>query len=133
MNIILRFFSILATISLIFGLSACSATKGLSTSKQKRLIVGTWALESASVNGTSIPADMLGGKVVFIFTKNGKATFSTPDGKSETGRYELKDNKIHDPDSPDDEPLEIISLSKKKLELRMIENGDPILMVMMRE
>ncbi len=131
MNISLRLFSILAMISLVFGFNACSATKGLSG--QKKLIIGTWALESASVNGTTIPAAMLGGKVVFIFTKDGTATFTTPDGKSETGRYELKDSKIIDPDSPNDIPVDIISLDKKKLELRMLENGDPILMTMMKQ
>lgn len=127
----LRLYTILAGVNLIFALSACSATKGLSG--QKKLIVGTWALESASVNGTTIPATMLGGKVVFIFTKDGKATFTTPDGQSETGRYQIKGNKILDPDSPDDDPVDIISLDKKKLELKMIENGDPIIMIMVRQ
>jgi len=131
MNITLRLYTILTCISLIFTLSACSATKGLS--KQKKLIVGSWALESASVNGTTIPARMLGGNVVFIFTKDGQATFTTPDGKSETGRYELKDNKIIDPDARDGDPVDIISLDKKKMELRMVENGDPILMMMVRQ
>ncbi len=130
MTISVRFLSFLAVISLVFGLNACSSTKGLKG--QQKLLVGTWTLESASVNGTEIPATMLGGKVVFIFTKDGKATFTTPDGKSETGRYELKDSKIIDPDSPNDIPVDIISIDKKKMEIKMMENGDPILMRMVK-
>lgn len=128
----LTFYPFLLCLGLMIG--ACTTTKSFTKlNKQTDLIVGNWLLESAEINGNDIPAAMLGGEVFFLFESNGSATFSTPDGTTEIGKYVKRKNMIYDPEAPDDDPVEIVSLDKEKMTLKMKEEGKPIIMNLIRQ
>jgi len=127
----LRLFSLVAVLFSVVGMEACSSSKKLA--KQQNMLIGTWKLDAASVNGTTLPASMFDGDVVLIFKGDGTTSFTTFDGVSESGRYELKDNKIYYLDAPNEAPVEIISLEASKLVLKMIEKESEITMSMSRK
>ncbi len=131
MRVSLRLFSLFSVIIVLVVLNACSSTKKVVSSSDP--LVGIWLLDSATVNGTTIPATMLGGDVTITFKANGKADFVTPDGKSETINYESKDGKIYNLDMPEETPIDIISLEASNLVLRMVEIEGPVLMMMSRK
>lgn len=95
--------------------------------QQEDLIVGTWILKSASMNGQEIPADKMGGKISFVFTEDGVAVFTTPEGATEKGRYSIKENQLIDPDSPGN-PAEIITLTKDQFVMAMDGKDEKVVM-----
>ena len=120
-------FALLINISL----SSCLSYKSFRTQQDK--IIGTWILQSMDVDGETIPAAFLGGKLMFEFGDDGIAHFTSPDGKKESGQYEVKQSRIIDPSSPYDEPLKIISLKSDKLVLSMIDAGEKIIITLIPE
>lgn len=105
---------------------SCSVSqKALS---QEELIIGKWVLESASFEGKVVKAEVLGGKISFEFTKEGFATFQTSEGQLERGRYQIQSNKLFDPDSPEETPADIVSLTREHLIMAMEESGDRVTM-----
>lgn len=102
--------------------SACSTSKKAVT--QDKMIIGDWVVESVNVGGEIVPATLLGGEVKFAFHPDGTAAYSTPDGRTEYGRYSIIQGKIIDPDSPSEVPVDIVSLSREKLVISMIEQGE---------
>ena len=109
----------------VFLLSACGGLKTLPPGEE--LIVGTWVLQSASYNGMEISAEKMGGEILFTFSKDGTATFITPEGETEEGRYTIESNQLIDPDSPEN-PAEIITLNRKKFVMAMEERGEKVVM-----
>ncbi|MEO1515662.1 MAG: lipocalin family protein [Bacteroidota bacterium] len=91
---------------------------------QKELIVGEWVVESVNVDGEQVPAALLGGDVKFLFNSDGTAHFTTPDGQTERGRYQVSGGKIFDPDSPADDPVDILLLNTSQLVISMVEQGE---------
>lgn len=112
-------------------LSSCLSYKTFSTQGDK--IIGTWVLQSMDVDGENIPAAFLGGKLMFEFGDDGIAHFTSPNGKTESGQYKVKQSRIIDPSSPYDEPLKIISLKPDKLVLSMIDAGEEIIITLIPE
>ena len=105
---------------------ACSSSKSISG--QQDLIIGKWVLESASFNGQVIDAGLLGGMISFEFDKHGIATFTTPEGHIESGRYEVKSNLLIDPDSPNEPPVDILKLTREQFVMSMKEEGEIVVM-----
>ena len=105
-----------------------SSSMAQKMSSQEDLIIGKWVLESASFEGKVIKAEVFGGKISFEFTKEGIATFETPEGQIERGRYEIQSNKLIDPDNPVDNPADIVSLTKEHFVMSMIEEGETVTM-----
>ncbi|MEM9921143.1 MAG: lipocalin family protein [Bacteroidota bacterium] len=97
---------------------------------QKELIVGEWLVESVNVGGELVPATLLGGDIRFSFKPDGTAHFTTPDGQTEKGRYQVREGKIFDPDSPADDPVDIVELSTSRLVISMIEEGEKMEMTL---
>ncbi len=110
----------------LFQVIACSTTQNMSS--QKDLIIGKWVLESASFEGKVIKAEVFGGKISFEFTKEGFATFETPEGQVERGRYQIQSNKLFDPDNPAEKPADIVSLTKDQFVMSMVEEGETVTM-----
>ena len=106
---------------------SCTSTKNLVTNSQEDLIVGKWVLHSASFNGQEIPGKVLG-NISFEFSKEGIATFVTPEGTVEKGRYEIKANQLIDPDSPEEIPADIVSLTKDQFVMAMTDEGEQVTM-----
>jgi hypothetical protein len=105
---------------------SCSSSQKLSS--QENLIIGRWVLESASFDGQVIKAEVFGGEISFEFTKEGFATFKTSEGQIERGRYQIQANKLFDPDSPDEVPADIVSLTKEHFIMSMEEEGETVTM-----
>jgi hypothetical protein len=97
------------------------------------LIIGKWVLESASFDGQVIKAEILGGRISFEFTKDGLATFQTSEGQVERGRYQIQSNKLFDPDNPNDNPADIVSLTKDHFIMSMEEGGETVTMTFVPE
>ncbi|MEL6864561.1 MAG: lipocalin family protein [Bacteroidota bacterium] len=112
----------------LLALSSCSTTNKVKSNEN--LIVGKWIVQSVNVDGESVPAALLGGTILFEFRHDGTASFTTPDGKTEKGRYTIKSGQIFDPDSPADEPVDIISLTRETLVLAMQEQGEQMEMTL---
>ncbi|MEM1321698.1 MAG: lipocalin family protein [Bacteroidota bacterium] len=114
--------------TLILGLFSCSTVKKIPT--QNELIIGRWVVQSVNLGGQVVPASLLGGEIAFEFKSDGTAFFTTPDGQTENGRYAIQESKIVDPDSPYDEPVDIVSLSKQQLVISMMEEGELLKMTL---
>ena len=117
--------------TLLFFLSllqffSCSTSQKMTSHED--LIIGKWVLESASFDGQVIKAEVLGGQISFEFTKEGFATFKTSEGQVERGRYQIQSNKLFDPDSPNEVPADIVSLTKEHFIMSMQEEGETVTM-----
>ena len=108
-------------------LFSCTSTQKLAGNSQEKLIIGKWVLSSASYNGQEIPGKILG-DISFEFSKEGIATFVTPEGTVERGRYQIKSNQLIDPDSPEEVPADIVSLTKKEFVMAMTDEGERVTM-----
>ena len=106
---------------------SCASTQNLGSQGQEYLIIGKWVLQSASFNGQEVPGKVLG-NISFEFSKEGIATFKTPEGSIERGRYEIKANQLIDPDSPEETPADIVSLTKNRFVMAMTDEGERVTM-----
>ena len=85
-----------AFLAFVFALNSCSGTqKAISADN---LLLGTWKLSSAIIEGTDVDAEMLGGEVLFVFSAKGLATYTLPNGVAESNRFDVKDNRIYNTD-----------------------------------
>ncbi len=116
---------------IVFQFFSCSSTQKMLSPED--LIIGKWVLESASFDGQVIKAEILGGRISFEFTKDGLATFQTSEGQVERGRYQIQSNKLFDPDNPNDNPADIVSLTKDHFIMSMEEGGETVTMTFVPE
>ena len=124
----IRPFLIFLAISVLFSCATTQESVTQKTASQEDLIVGKWVLESASFDGQVIQAEVLGGRISFEFTREGIATFETSEGQIESGRYEIKSNKLIDPDNPIENPAAIVLLTKEQFVMEMEEEGEIVTM-----
>lgn len=109
---------------------SCSTTKKMTS--QADQIIGKWVVDIMKIGEMEIPASVLEGQITLEFREDQTATFSAPDEGSETTRYEVRDSKIFDLDSPDDPPLEIVSLNQEEMVLAIEEAEGRIEMYLKR-
>ncbi len=121
----------LSFLILFLGFFSCSTIKKIPT--QNELIIGKWVVKSVNIGGEVVSASLLGGEIAFEFNTDGTAFFTTPDGQTENGRYAVREGRIVDPDSPYDEPVDIVSLSKERLVIAMTEEGEKLEMTLVPE
>lgn len=91
-------------------------------------IVGKWILKSASFNKEAVPAELVASWVSFEFGQDGKVLLKYADGKTESGDYLVRENKLIDPNAPEFLNADIISLSDESLILAMDEDTNRIVM-----
>ncbi len=124
----------LMSLSVLFALLAsqimsCSVSQKLNK-EQNELILGKWVVESVDVGGETVAARELGGEILFEFNHDGTAFFTTPDGQTERGKFAIQSGKIFDPESPLDDPVDIVHLSRSQLVISMVEEGEMMKMTL---
>ena len=119
------FFTVFA-VQLIF--LSCIGSRNLPKLNEVKDLYGDWEVSAVELSGERILASELGGKVRFSFREDGSAEYSTPNGGTRSGIYEVRDGKIFDPEHPLEKPVDIISLNKTELKLAMEEGGERMVM-----
>lgn len=88
----IRIFSALLLMLTAFGvLSSCSSDDKLKTAE---VIVGSWTLDSYSVEGVNVPEGTVINLQQVTFTADGLFTVVLPDGSTDGGTYSASDDSV---------------------------------------
>jgi hypothetical protein len=91
-------------------------------------IIGKWVLKSAIYNREALTLVNEPNWISFEFVKDGEVILKYADGRVETGKFLINDNKLIDPNAPECLNADIISLSKEGLILAMEEDKNRVVM-----